>query len=372
MKKSHSNNKINQLFILLLIFNMFLFLTLITPLRANNSMPVNSISVKTDYNISLIMSIDYGTGPYRIGYANGPKHTPYAESAQSIIVSKNLIIILDTFNKRLLKFSIENKTNAGFIVPQVDMDKTFYTGFAEIPSRGFVFFDALNTALILTDPEGKIFPANPKIPFLSHITRIYATPQGMLVAGDKGVGQKGIHIFNHLLDHISGLKAEGLTEAAFSVDTKERIHIMVPRVKNEDPVFQIYGAASENSETASYSRLFSKSLKGCSFPQGPCNIAGIDAKGNYYLYWAGLAHYFGPEYKNLLTPEIRKLPFTQMIALFNVFSPSGKMISHFIVPFSTAPESAWVTPDGTVFVMAYDAESAPKGKVNIYKCSTSL
>lgn len=325
--------------------------------------------IGSKFTVSEILSLDYGDGPYQIGFANGPGHTPYPESAQAIKVSDGSLAILDTFNGRLLKFSLSDGTATDSVEPKVDVGRTFYTGFAMLPDNRFAAFDSLNMAFILSGPAGDVLPHDPGKPPLSHVTGMFATDGGAIVAGDRGVGRKGLHVFNHSLDYMLSMKAEGLTEAGFAVDAKGRIHVALPRTGREAPTLQVLGATSENSEILSFSRLFTVSMKDTSFPDGSFNIAGIDGAGNYYLYWAGLAGYFDAPARAILGPDLLGLPDTQILALFNVFSPTGEKVADFGVPFSTAPEGAWVTPDGTLVVMTYDATGAPKGKVRILRCS---
>jgi hypothetical protein len=55
---------------------------------------------------------------------------------------------------------------------------------------------------------------------------------------------------------------------------------------------------------------------------------------------------------------------TQILAYFKIFDPSGKELSDFTLPFSSAAEGAGIYDD-ILYIMDYNAQKAPAGNFSI-------
>lgn len=319
------------------------------------------------FSFKVVLEIPFGAGEGQVGFANGVDHTPFPESVQAFKVKGNELALADTFNGRIQIWDTDSGKCLGTITPATDAEGSFYCGIDWL-DNGFVLSDALNSTVIAVGSTGEIAALTGTGFPIDHITTVTATPGGLVFLGDKGPAVDKVRVVSRGAGLVADIPVPGLTEAGFALDPAGRVLAARERTGAEHPLLDIFGATDEANESMAFAPLGSMELKNSTLPPGRFNVAGIDGSGRIFLYWAGLPEYFGPAAAQF-PDEIKALPATHMVARFNVFEPDGKLAADFFAPVSTAPETAVVTPEGDLFVLAYDAGPAPEGKVRFIRFS---
>lgn len=319
------------------------------------------------FSSGVVLEVPYGNGVGQAGYANGIDHTPFPESVQAFKARGTELLLADTFNGRIQIWETGTGKCKTSIVPVADAEGSFICGIDWLDD-GFILSDVLNSAILAVGVTGEVSDIARSGFAIDHITTVIATFGGLVFLGDKGPAIDTIRVVSRNSGLVASIPVPGLTEAGFAVDSNGRVLAATVRAGAENPVLDIFGATSEASESIAFAPIGSLEVRDSTFPPGRFNVAGIDGSGRIYLYWAGLAEYFGPS-AGQFPDDIKALPSTQMIARFNVVDPGGRVVADFFSPVSTAPETASVTPEGELFVMAYDATSAPEGTIRFLKFS---
>jgi hypothetical protein len=339
----------------------------------NQKMDNAYTELKKNISIRTVLKIPFGSKERQVGYENAPDYTPYPESAQSFVLKDSLLYILDTFNSRILVY--EEKKNMlspemtgklsylKAIVPKVDVATAYYGGMGILLDNSIVLSDIINKALIKIDQAGDMTAYYSDIQEWDDITAIHPFISGdseYIALGDKGYLLKNLIITDNTIKVKNVFSAPGLTEqgAFISYDKNGTPFINYIQQTDKGIILKTYNPLDPKTEKTE------KEFYDLGFPIGSVKCAGVDSKGNIYLYWAGLKDYIPEESKNIFNILTETMDSTQILAYFKIFDPSGKELSDFTLPFSSAAEGAGIYDD-ILYIMDYNAQKAPAGNFSI-------
>ncbi|PKK90733.1 MAG: hypothetical protein CVV64_07595 [Candidatus Wallbacteria bacterium HGW-Wallbacteria-1] len=322
-----------------------------------------SSDIARGWKAETVLSVPFGKASGEIGFANGPGHTPYPESAQSFKIIPEGFLITDTFNKRFLIFS-EKGDLSRTITPRVDVDYTFYSAVERLGADSFVATDTMNMSMLVFNGAGDVVGPAMQPSAIDDATALFLTRDSMIYMGDKGRTVKMVRAMNTNLELIASIPVKGLTEQGFAPVPSGGFAALVWGETAENPMLEFWNRDGK-SEEVKFVRESSVVVSNTSLP-GRFKIAGIDARGRTYLHWTGLKCHLSA-WKGDLGPLAAKCPESQPVTLFRVFERDGTCSDSFAIPSSTAPENAVVSVDGEIFVLAYDADTAPSGNLKIIR-----
>lgn len=335
----------------------------------HNQMDKGFVELSKGVSIQTFTKISFGQKDGCIGYENSPDYTPYPESAQDFVIKGNKLYILDTFNFRVLCFNqqknmldlsipgkwILNKT----IKPRVDVQATYYSGMGVLSDNSIVAADIINRALIRFDESGELLSYYNDVQEWEDITAILpykSKDKEYIVLGDKGHALKNIFVTDNKINVTRIISSPGLTEQGLFIQKGGDEQLSLTRLQQDGDIVNLFTYDLNDSKKEAEK----KELKDLDFPtSGTIRCAGVDSKGNLYLYWAGLKPYLSKAGKKDLNTLTENMDASQIIAWFKVVNSVGKVIKSFTVPFSTAAEGAEIYEDQLYF-MNYNAKTAPK------------
>lgn len=321
---------------------------------------------KVSFTATEVLSVPFGRGDGKIGYLNGPEHTPYPEAAQAFAVTGGRIMIVDTMNQRMMIFDMKTRVRLSTLWPNTETMDSYYSAVAEVTNDLFLAPELVNRALHLFNVAGKVKYIGSKTCPVDDITSIFIGKNGLIFLADKGLSEKKVKILDKSLEFKSALDLPDLISQSVALDSDDNLCSMVKRAALEDPRIDIFSNNGTAGEVK-YEKIRTLKLTGTTLPPGRLCIAGVDRNGNYYVYWSALKSYFDEKNKEKFTEIINQVSELQPVAMFNVFDKNGEYVAEFFAPLSTSPASTLVTPEGELYVMEYDAAKAPAGNLRIMK-----
>ncbi|MCK5684391.1 hypothetical protein KAJ27_09725 [bacterium] len=321
---------------------------------------------KLNFTGKVVLSIPFGRGDGKIGYLNGPEHTPYPEAAQAFRLLKKRILVVDTINQRLIMFDSKTGKRLSTMWPNTETKNSYYSAVIEVNNDLFLAPELVHRALHLFNIAGKVKYIGDKTCPVDDITSIFMGKNDLIYLADKGLTEKKVKVLNREMEFLGSLSLPDMSAQSVALDADDNICSIITRLDKEDPSINIYSSKKIENKFK-FKKNSTLKLKGNTFPPGRCGLSGIDSAGNYYVFWSALKSYFDKKNQAKFPDYVKKTSELQPVALFNVFDKKGIFIGEFFAPVSTSPASTVVTPDGEVYVMDYDAAGAPKGNFKIKK-----
>ena len=321
---------------------------------------------KLNFTEKVVLSIPFGRGDGKIGYLNGPDHTPYPEGAQAFRILKKRFLIVDTMNQRMIMFDRKTGKRLSTMWPNTETKNSYYSAVVEVSKDLFLAPELVHRALHLFNIAGKVKYIGDKTCSVDDITSIFIGNNGLIFLADKGLSEKKVKILNKDMEFKGALSLPDLSSQSVAIDMFDNICSINLRKNNEDPTIDIY-VYKKSKKLLKFEKTSTIKLKGSTFPSGRCSLSGIDSDGNYYVFWSALKSYFDKKNQAKFPERVKKISELQPVALFNVFDKQGAFIGEFFAPLSTSPASTFVNSAGEIYVMDYDAANAPKGNFKLVK-----
>lgn len=326
---------------------------------------VEHTEIHGKFVVDTILSLPFGKEEGKVGFANGPDHTPFPESAQSFKITPEGILLTDTFNNRFMIIDGKGKVVKS-ITPKVDVEYTFYSAVERLSPTSFAATDTMNMCMLMFDQDGNVTGPAVQPVNIDDASALFLTRDAVVYMTDKGRSVKTVQVMNKSLELIASVPVSGLTEQGMAPVPAGGFAALSWGETEEVATLQFWNRDSK-SEEVSFVKVSQREIPDPGFPYGRFKIAGIDARGRVYLHWSGLKCHLNDTWKKQLGELASKCPEMQPVTLFKVLERDGKYSDAFAVPSSTAPENAIVSENGTVYVLAYDADAAPAGSMKILR-----